>query len=210
MDSQTTTTRAQVKDDDPQGVEVKAWTAPSGAPAAHLLVGKPGPDFQSNFVRVKGDNNVYRTRDMVRSAFDRGTRGWRDRTVIKFEPESAERIELTSADGKIVLERPKAKDGKGMGDWQLVEPETGPAKDATVDTILRTLSSLQADEFATETDPAKTGLASPSAHSLVKLKDGKQIDLLWGGDASTAGRVYAKRADSDTVSFNWWPVRKLT
>ena len=191
----------QVKDADPQGVEVKAWTKAPGAPAAHLLIGKPGPDYQSSFVRVQGDSNVYRTREMVRNAFDRGTRGWRDRTVIKFDAESAERIELTSSEGKIVLEKPQgktSKDATEVTSWHLVEPEAGPAKDAAVDTILRTLSTLQADEFATETDPAKTGLTSPAARSLVKLKDGKQIELLWGADA-TAGRVYAKRADSDTV-----------
>jgi hypothetical protein len=190
----------EVKDGDPRTTEVLVTIEGGKEPAAHLFVGKTGADFQSNFVRLKGEDRVYQTQESIRSALDRGDRGWRDRTVLKLAPGEVAGIELASPAGRIALGR-EAADG---APWTILEPAPGgPARAEAVDGLLRGVENLQADGFAAAalaTDPTATGLEAPEALIRFTLKDGRAFEIRWGKEtAPSSGRFYARRGDAETV-----------
>ena len=53
----------EVKEGDPRTTEVLVTLEGGKEPAAHLFVGKTGADYQSNFVRLKGEDRVYQTEE---------------------------------------------------------------------------------------------------------------------------------------------------
>jgi hypothetical protein len=202
---------------DESGVEVKMLGAEE-ALLAHFFVGKTGPDFMSTYVRKADKDRVLQVDGYLKSIFDKGTRGWRDRTIFSFDPAQVQRLTLVSEEkGEIAIEALED------GGWQIIKPEVALAEKEAVDGIVRDISKLSADDFAEKkeektAEEESTGteeeeivspeeqlasllkeyeLAEPQSKVMVDLKDGTARVLLIGGESGY--RYYVKREDKDTV-----------
>ena len=183
----------EVKEGQATAVAVSVFADPKDGPTAEILIGKTGGDFQSNFVRLKGESRVYRSQELIRPAFDRDATAWADRNVLRFEPDDAVKVELAPREGaSLVIER------KAHGDpWRITAPTPGPANTTLVDGMVGNLSMLRADDFATLYDAATTGLGHPS-RSAVTLKDGRTLEAQWGKEAPSS-RVYVQTKDGGVI-----------
>jgi hypothetical protein len=202
---------------DESGVEVKMLGTKEDL-LAHFFIGKTGPDFMSTYVRKVDQDRVLQVDGYLKSIFDKGTRGWRDRTIFSFDASQVQRLTLVSEEkGEIAIEALED------GGWQIIKPEVALAEKEAVDDIVRDVSKLSADEFAekkeeeaveeetseTEEEEAvspEEQLASlleeyklnePQSKVMVDLKDGTARVLLIGGESGY--RYYVRREDKATV-----------
>ena len=207
------------------GVEVKMLGTGEDV-LAHFFVGKMGPDYMSTYVRKADEDEVLLVNEYLKSIFDKGTRGWRDRTIFDFDPLQVQRLTLVSQEkGEIAIE------AQEDGGWQIIKPEVAPAEKDAVDDIVRDISKLSADDFAEKkkeqdeegTDETEVEevvspveqaaspleveqaasllkeykLDEPQSKVMVDLKDGTARILLIGDKSGY--RHYVKREDKDTV-----------
>jgi len=216
---------SQFEVDSESGVEVKMLGTGEDV-LAHFFVGKMGPDYMSTYVRKADEDEVLLVNEYLKSIFDKGTRGWRGRTIFDFDPMQVQRLTLVSQEkGEIAIE------AQEDGGWQIIKPEVAPAEKDAVDDIVRDISKLSADDFAEKkkeqdeegTDETEVEevvspveqaaspleveqaasllkeykLDEPQSKVMVDLKDGTARILLIGDKSGY--RHYVKREDKDTV-----------
>ena len=181
---------------DESGVEV-TMLGTGEKTLAHFFVGKMGPDYISTYVRKADQDEVLLVGEYLRGLFDKGARGWRDRTVFDFDASQVQTLTLVSEEkGEIAI---AAQEGGG---WQIVKPEVAPAEKEAVDDIVREISRLEADDFAEKkeevTDPLKEyKLDKPQSKIMADLNDGTARVLLIGDESGY--RRYVRREDKDTI-----------
>lgn len=177
---------------DSTGVQVSV-SGPEGD-AVRFTVGNQGQDFTTSYVRVEGSDDVHIVRGLNRNMFVR-PQGFRDRTLLAFEPASVRSVTLT---------RPE-------GGWRVVRTDTAwtvqasgadaavPAKPEEVDRLLQNLSTLSADGFLEgEADTVDTGLDAPSAVFTVEFMNGAEAAVQLGGQ-NERKQYYASRRDREAV-----------
>jgi hypothetical protein len=159
---------------------------------AELLIGKSVGG--NTLVRLPGKDEVWQGLGSFRYNFDRDTNGWRDKTIVKLTPADVEKIEVKGKDGGRTVVK-----ANGPDKWTVVESTVPVDKlDNTVPAgIVSTLSSWVTNDFADNTKPEQTGLASPQNTITVSLKGGKTVVALIGNkhDADT----YVQVADHPQV-----------
>ena len=195
--------------DEESGVGVAMLGSENGEVLAHFFAGKMGNDFMSTYVRKVDQNEVLLVEGYLRNIFDKGIRGWRDRTIFNFDTEQAQKLTLTSkGKGNIVINT------REDGGWQIIEPEIAPAEKDVVDGIISQISKLSADDFAEKEEPAEQTdteieteqppnplaeykLDDPQSKVMVDLND-DTVRILLVGDLS-GQKYYVKREGKDTV-----------
>lgn len=116
----------------------------------------------------------------------------RDRTVMDFDVNDVEKLELEHLEHSVVVE-------KKSGVWELTVPTLAKADEAKIDEILKRLSGLEAGEFVSDKsqDMAMYGLASPQVKVVISLKRSGTKTLLVGKKAGKS--VYVKTASAESV-----------
>jgi flagellar basal body-associated protein FliL len=187
---------------DESGAEVKMVGTSGDNLLAHFFVGKIGPDYMSTYFRKADDNKVLLINEYLKSIFDKGARGWRDRTIFDFDPFQVQRLTLMPQDKDEI-----AIESQEDGSWQIIKPEVAPAEKEAVDDIINDLSKLSADDFAEKKEPSEGEaefdpmkeykLDEPESKITVDLKDGTARILLIGGESGY--RRYVKREGKDAI-----------
>jgi hypothetical protein len=101
----------------------------------------------------------------------------------------------------------KKKDGSQIslkrenGKWQITEPQTYPADQDAVSSVLSALAPLDADSVVEEkaADTAKYGLKTPSMTVTLGLSGGKTDTIEFGDDAPAGSLVYAQHGSEPKV-----------
>lgn len=145
-----------------------------------LIVGEQSPDNRGNYVRKPDDDKVFISSKKIQTLLKKDMYGWRDRTIVKFDAESANKLDVALLEGKLSFI--KDENGKWVFKQQ---PQTLPA-DYRLDSnkvmgIVRALSNLSATNFEDEvTDHAALGLDAPPAKVSVELEGGEKIAIALG------------------------------
>jgi hypothetical protein len=181
--------------DDAAGLKVVARRA--GRTLAELTVGKVIDD--GTMVRIGGSAAVWRAAGNLRAIFDKSPIEWRDRSVTRFSPRDAVRIEIAARDGAHV-ELVRASPDAGPDAWRVAVSSVsiGRLDQAAARALIETLSSLSASGFADGVAAAAAGLAPPSLAVTVGLADGKAVSVLVG-DAHGNDESYVAAGDRLTV-----------
>ncbi|MFC1712229.1 DUF4340 domain-containing protein [Candidatus Poribacteria bacterium] len=191
---------SQFEVDEESSVVVTMLGSDSEDALARIFIGKMGPDFMSTYIRKADQDAVLLADGYLRGTFDRGPRGWRDRTIFDFDTTQVQSLTLTSQEkGEISIE------AQEDGSWQIIEPEVSPGEKDAVDGIISDISKLSADDFAEkkeptdeDTDPlSEYKLDEPQSKVTIELKDGS-VRILHVGDIS-GQRYYVKREGKDAV-----------
>ena len=175
---------------DSTGVRVVVSGA-RGDTLVRFVVGKPGPDFQSTYVRDLASGDVILAPGYLRSMFDRGKRSWQDRTIFAYKPDEIEEIEIRRPGEAVVLQR---RDGE----WFVSSPESLACDADEMNRLTRTLAYLKSDDFAGRMPVPASGLAESDSSVAFRVAGGVREQLLLGNHDGN-GHVYVKRADSDIV-----------
>ena len=176
---------------DSTGVDVVIHAG--GDEVGHIIVGKPGPDGMSTYVRLAGQDNVYRVPVYLRSQVDRGDQSWRNKTVLKVPQAEIASYTTTDETGSVTLVQDPP------GNWKMTAPQEGPVDPGLVPMLLQTLTNVTARAFADSvTSLAEVGLEPPQRTIEVVLRSGERHTLLIGSQ-NPANQNYVKLADSETI-----------
>lgn len=176
---------------------------------AHFYVGRSETDYMNTYVRQEGKDSVYRIAEPASSNFDKGTRGWRDRAIFKFDDYEISKLSISTEDEQYVLDADRSAEEVV---WSLNSPEASPAKKDVVERMANSLSALQTDEFpeSQDLDVSVTGLDAPASKVEATLTDGTTRVLLIGKKQEEDSKHYVQRADKETVFIlNEWRVNQL-
>lgn len=166
----------------------------AGKSKGSVLIGKNGPDWNSNYVRSIGSNEVYTVDGGIRNSFFTDIMRWRDKLMMSFDKASAKSISLVKGDGS-AISLTKADSGTV---WNIISPIQSVAKADQVEGILSTLSRFNATDFqdAALADSVM-GFAKPELTVAIGLASGsKKISI---GAKSADGKYYAMVEGKQTV-----------
>lgn len=159
--------------DDAAGIRVAV--SDGSRTLADFYLGKSVESF--TMLRVAGKDAVWQAVGSLRFAFEREIKNWRDRRIIEFKRDDARKLQVTTEAGSVTLSRPDASTP-----WK---PDSSPVKldqldTSVISTLLSSLSSLRAFDFADDIKPDRSGLDQPRATLTVDLDGGQQVTLLVG------------------------------
>jgi hypothetical protein len=168
----------------------------NGNIAGTVLIGKSGPDYNSNYVRMYKSNSVYNVLGSVGYALFSDEKRWRDKSIIKFDKASAKNIVLTKKDGT-TISITKADSGNS---WKILSPVTDTAKADKVDEILSAMSTLNASDFEDSlVSDSSMGLSQPEISVVVSLGNQNMKKLSIGVKKGTSSNYYVKTEGKDAT-----------
>ncbi len=170
--------------DSAKGLYLEAFDN-NGNSKGSVIIGKSGPDWNSNYVRSANSNKVYTVEGGVRYSFFTELNRWRDKLMIAFNSASVKNISIIKKDTAITIT--KADTGKG---WNIVSPIQGSAKADQIDGLLSALSHFSAADFQDSVlNDSVTGLLKPQLTISIGLANGsKKISI---GSKRADGKYYA-------------------
>jgi hypothetical protein len=154
----------------------------------HLLVGNKAPTGGDIYAQLGGEKRVILISGFMESVFVRSTFDLRDKTILKFDRDKIEAVELVSPDHTVRLTRSPT-------DWRIVEPLQVRADSGTADSIISRLATSQMKAITTSgaTDVAalkQYGLDKPAVTATV-VAGSSRATLQIGGEAPESAR-YAR------------------
>jgi len=167
-----------------------------GDKAAHtLLLGNKSPTGGDMYAQRGGEKAVFLVPAYVESSFDKKPFDMRDKTVLKFDRDTASRLEIAHGDVKSAFVK------NGM-DWMVAEPFKARADFSAIEGLVSRLQSVQMTSLVNDnaTDLKPFGLDTPSASVTVGAGSARATLLI--GSAATGGTqsgVYAKDASRPLV-----------
>lgn len=185
-------------------VKVALFAEGDTSPRLRLQVGRemtvPQTGARRTFVRLDGEEQIYRAQievgDLVRTKLD----DLRDREILTAERSDIARFEIAPRDGTAyTLSR-----GEEEGSWRIEEPAGVEVALATgeVSRIVSALSRLTATGFADELSAAEAGLEPPFARVTVEADTERHVLLVGrteAGDGAGGGggeaTYFVKRED---------------
>ncbi len=129
-----------------------------------MIVGKPGTDFMSTYIRRDGADETYRIPVYLRTKVDRGGRTWRKETFLDIPQSDIARVTLKG-------EHTAVMENVG-GSWKMIEPFRGTVDPSLQSVIVSSLSKLRSTGFADTVSVAAAGLDSPTQTMEIETKDG--------------------------------------
>jgi len=170
-----------------------AFKASGSADFKHLLVGDKTPTGGDLYARLPENNKVFLISGYLDTTFNKKPFDFRDKTILKFERDAVDTVEIVSASGPIQI----AKSGPT---WNLTKPLAAGGEYAAVEGLIGRLQSGQMKSIAAKdaSDLKPYGLDKPEA--TVTLAAGSaRATLLVGKAAPEAGTVYAKDASRPEI-----------
>lgn len=183
---------------DDTGIVVKL--AQRGREVAAFIVGKPGPDYNSSYVRPLEKDETYRVPVYLRTKVDRGAQSWRNKTLLDLPQDEVAAYRTTTTEGSTRFER--AADG-----WRSTEPFAGRVEKTDVmGMVLNSVARIVATGFADTVDAATVGLVPPDRLLEIETRDGKK-HVIEIGKENPARQTYTRvqgTADIFLVPVGRW------
>ncbi|MFH1191960.1 MAG: DUF4340 domain-containing protein [bacterium] len=160
---------------------------------ADFFIGKAGPDFDSTYLRIAGEDVVYLSRGYVGYYFDKEE--WRDLTIYDFDTEKVNKLALKYRD--VANNAAMKKDGEI---WKMDDASAKEANKDKVSSVLNALAKLKADDIIYGKTPKEAGFGTAALVVRLELEDGGKRNLIIGGKSENDGNsYYAKREEDDTI-----------
>ena len=197
-------TREEVVDEAPASVKPFGLDPPrsdvafrlqgSGA-ARHLLIGSKAPTGAGTYAKLPGDKRVFLISGFLDAVFVRTTFDLRDKTILKFERDKIDALEIVTADHTVKL-------AHAPSEWHLTEPLQVRADFSVPENLIGRLGTAQMKSLvsAHATDPAALkpfGLDHPAITATVVSGSARAALLV--GSPGPDGSYYAKDASRPLV-----------
>jgi len=160
----------------------------------HLLIGEKSPTGADLFAQRGGEKRVFLIPSFQESTFNQSTFELRDKTLLKFERDKVDGIEVNAGGKSLHV----AKDGT---EWKLIKPLQVRADYGSVEGLVGRLQSAQMKSIVTENPSAadlkKYGFDKPEA--TVNLSLGSARATLLVGSKAEDNTVYARDASNPAL-----------
>lgn len=202
------------------GTHVKLWQDENLL--ADFWLGKSGAGGGSTYFRAEESDLIYSTKNNIRFYFTKPD--WIDKMIWKLAQEEIEKVELDIKWPKVVLEKlevegeesEEADDAStsSVSKWEATSPRKFEADESKINSLLSSLSNLNAQEVVFDETLEGVGLDDSKAKVTVYIKDGASPYELIIGDKIEAPEVeeedelmmggaqegyYVKKGDSDQI-----------
>ena len=186
---------------DTPSITLSLWTADGTSPTATFLIGKKAINF-SVYVKEKSEKHIFLIESSALDDLTKSPTDLRDRSVIKFDPETVSSIQFTHRNPGSTSRSSIINCQKRDDTWHVIHPIKAKADAEEIETLLSELRSLKVSSFETDGADAnvltrleKAGLDAPRLQ--MKLTDGDNTYTLGigasvGSETGTQGRVYVK------------------
>ena len=159
-----------------------------------LFIGEKTPTGGDFFAKRNDEKKVFLITAAQDTSFNRTTFDFRDKTLIKFERDKVDALDITAGGKAMTI----AKDG---GEWKMSKPVQTRADFGSVEGLVGRLQTVQmksiAADNASPADLKKYGLDKPEATVNLSLGSAKAT-LLFGAKAAD-NTVYARDASKPSV-----------
>ena len=169
-------------------------TFADGSAPRTLLIGSAREGKPEYYARWTDSPLVFTIRAALRETLNSPSLAWRPLMVWQVPADAVTAIEVKRGGDQI-------RAARSDGQWKLTEPAAAPASAESVDAVVRALATLRAERYETHSagNVAQYGLDRPALRATIAAQ-GRDHSLLIGATvAGSAGRRYAKTADSDAV-----------
>jgi hypothetical protein len=170
-----------------------------------LLLGNPNKIIDGAYAKHESAENIFLVPTTLFEEFPRTLNELRDKTLLTFNSDDVQKIELVSADETVVLEQvalEQTGEEEADKEWKIVQPGEFKADDSKVRTLLSNARDIKVEQFVTDgpTDLNLYGLESPQVllNFWEKDQESPQRLLLGNADVENTG-VYAKLGDQDSL-----------
>jgi hypothetical protein len=203
--SQNPQKQVELEVDTAKGVFVQVF-GDKGKFIGAFYIGKSGANWDQNFVREKGSNDVYLVGGSVHSAFFGDSKKWKDKTIVKFDKAFVKKLQIAKKDsGTVELTHVTASptDTSIKEGWVLNSPEKVKIKKDKVEDALNTMSRLQAADFETDANISadSMGFSKPDLVITATLQNGETKSVLFGKKKTSANQYWAKTPDNAKTVF---------
>ena len=157
----------------------------------HLLVGEKTPTGGDLYAKLQNDKKVFLISSFLDNTFNRTPFDLRDKSILEFDREKVDSIEITTGKESVQLTRSGTE-------WKVSKPFSARGDYGTIEGLVTRLSSGQMQRIVdTENkDPKTFGLDKPSLTATVASGSGRAT-VTFG--ATEGGSVYAKDASRPIV-----------
>ncbi len=172
-------------------------------PASTFYIGKNGADWSSNFVRMKGSNDVYLVSGSVKYSFFAEKNRWKDKTIAKFDKAAVKSVSIVKKDTTIelALSAPSPTDSAAKAKWTLISPVKDSVKEPEVEKILNAMSNLNAMDFESNASLSEDSLGFSKPYCIVtaSLDNGTKKTIVLGKQKSSDGTRWVRTPDKNAT-----------
>src|SRR5271156_694901 len=148
----------------------------SGEQQSMLFGFKQSGEGKSGIYVRRGERApVYAVAEYVMTSLDKSPLDFRDRTIVKVDPEAVEAIKVKNSDGEFTLKRVP------VGNWAVVAGgKTTEGDIPVVERLLNQFRDLKSESIVADPMPSAQpfGLDSPALEITLIGKDGKPLDMV--------------------------------
>jgi hypothetical protein len=159
-----------------------------------LLIGEKSPTGSDLFAKRDDEKKVFLIPATQETTFNRTTFDLREKTLLKFDRDKVDGVDVTAAGKSLTL----TKDG---ADWKLIKPVQARADFGSVEGLVGKLQTAQMKSVVTSdptpADLKKYGLDKPD--TTVNVNSGSSRATLVFGSKAPDNTVYARDASKPTV-----------
>lgn len=165
---------------------------------ANFWVGKTGPSWQSQYVRMQGADEVLLVQEPIKFLFDKPINEFRDKTILKFEADKVSLLAIKTSEEKVVLK-------KEADSWIMTEPLEAKADGSKISDAVKTLANLNASDFGQkyvkEAGYRVYDLEEDQVYAkiYIEFEDGSSSVLFLGAQKEDSVTRYARTEGNETV-----------
>jgi hypothetical protein len=160
---------------------------------------------RGQMTRLAKQDGVYAIKGFSKWLYERDSKGWRDKSMLKFDDKEAVKVQVQNKNGVFVFDKAgeswTGKQGKTAALAKPIE-KFQPSK---VDDLLRAYKALSAIDFGDGKQASEVGLATPEATVTIELKGGTGVHVLKVGNVAEGTNRWAMTNGSDQIySISSW------
>lgn len=160
---------------------------------------------RGQMTRLGKQDGVYAVKGFSKWLYERDSKGWRDKSMLKFDDKEVVKVEIQNKNGVFVFDKAgegwTGKHGKAAASAKPIEKFQA----SKVDDLLRAYKALSAMDFGDGKQPADVGLSAPEATVTIELKGGTGVHVLKVGNVADGTNRWAMTNGSDQIySISSW------
>jgi len=159
---------------------------------------------RGQMTRIAGKDGVYAVKGYSSYTFNKDSKSWRDKTILKFEENDVVKVTLSNDNGTFSFDKSgdawTAKFAKGKNGAPADLDKFDKSK---LDSLIRAYRDLNAADFGDGKTPSDTGLDKPTATLTFGMKDGGKTVVTFGG-TSESNRWIEKSGSDQIWSVSSW------
>jgi hypothetical protein len=160
---------------------------------------------RGQMTRLAKQDGVYAIKGFSKWLYERDAKGWRDKSMLKFDDKEVVKVQVQNANGVFVFDKAgegwTGKFGKAVAQAKPIDK----FQSSKVDDLLRAYKALSAADFGDGKQLAECGLDKPEATVTIELKGGTGVHILKVGKVSDGTNRWAITNGSDQIySISSW------